>query len=276
MLRVLGIGDNTVDIYLDEGMQYPGGNAVNVAVQAGRAGAEASYLGCLGNDALGALVLEALRAEGVDISHCRRREGPNPWSRIAHTGGDRKFMGSNPGVRARYELTAEDDRFIAARDLVHTSVHSDLDGEMARLRRHARRLSYDYSEHWRRPGVAETMRHVDIAFLSDPRAEDDACRELLAWCAGQGPSLVVLTRGVRGALAWQDGVVSVGGIAPATVVDTLGAGDAFIAGFLVAHGSGGDMAAALAAGARQAAQACAVKGGFGHGVPTRPGQPGLQ
>ena len=44
MLRVLGIGDNTVDIYLDEGMQYPGGNAVNVAVQAGRAAYRAGLM----------------------------------------------------------------------------------------------------------------------------------------------------------------------------------------------------------------------------------------
>ncbi len=36
MVRVLGIGDNTVDIYVDQGVQFPGGNAVNVAILTGR------------------------------------------------------------------------------------------------------------------------------------------------------------------------------------------------------------------------------------------------
>ena len=53
MVRVLGIGDNTVDIYVDQDVQFPGGNAVNVAVMMKRLGAEASYLGCIGTDFLG-------------------------------------------------------------------------------------------------------------------------------------------------------------------------------------------------------------------------------
>jgi len=38
-VRLLGLGDNTVDTYVDQGWQYPGGNAVNVAVLARRLGA---------------------------------------------------------------------------------------------------------------------------------------------------------------------------------------------------------------------------------------------
>lgn len=124
MVRLLGIGDNTVDIYLTEEMQYPGGNAVNVAVHARRNGAEASYLGCLGQDILGDLVFESLASEGVDVSRVRRIKGPNPWSRIRHQNGDRIFIGSNPGVRDRYDLTADDLAFIITHDLVHTTVHS--------------------------------------------------------------------------------------------------------------------------------------------------------
>jgi fructoselysine 6-kinase len=37
-----GLGDNVVDRYVNEGMMYPGGNAVNVAVHARRSGAIAS------------------------------------------------------------------------------------------------------------------------------------------------------------------------------------------------------------------------------------------
>jgi fructoselysine 6-kinase len=275
MLSLLGIGDNTVDIYLDEGMQYPGGNAVNVAVQAQRCGAKASYLGCLGNDALGLLICRSLEEEGVDVSHCRHLDGPNSWSRVRHEGGERFFDGSNPGVRADYGLTQADFAFVAKHDIVHTSVHSALDTEMPKLAAAAKLMSYDYSEHWGRLGVAATFRHVDIAFLSCPRHPIEECEQLMRWCMSFGPSLVVATRGSAGACALHDGSIHVQSIERVAVVDTLGAGDGFIAGFLVAHGQGLGIDASLARGAERAGQVCGFKGAFGHGTPILPGQPGL-
>jgi len=275
MVRLLGLGDNTVDIYLTEGMQYPGGNAVNVAVHARRCGAAASYLGCLGRDMLGDLVFQSLLAEGVDLSHARRIDGPNPWSRIRHENGDRIFAGSNPGVRDRYELTAADHAFIGRHDLVHTTVHSGLDPQMPVVRSCARVLSYDYSEHWDRRGVAATMRHVDVAFLSGARRDEGECVSLARRCAAQGPRMVVVTRGRHGAMALTDGTVVRVAAHRATVIDTLGAGDGFIAAFLVAHGAGLPVTECLDRGARRAAEVCESKGAFGHGVPIIPGQPGL-
>jgi fructoselysine 6-kinase len=274
MPRLLGIGDNTVDLYLDEGMQYPGGNAVNVAVLARRSGAQASYIGCFGKDALGQLICESLVAEGVDVSHCRDLNGPNSWSRVRHEGGDRIFAGSNPGIRACYGLNEEDFAFVAEHDIVHTSVHSGLDAEMPRLRRAAKLLSYDYSEHWQRPGVAATFAHVDIAFLSCPRCSLVECEALMRACAGEGPSVVVATRGSEGACALEGGKMHMHPIEPVDAVDTLGAGDGFIAGFLLAYGSGFGIDAALARGAKLAAEVCGFKGAFGHGTPILPGQPG--
>jgi fructoselysine 6-kinase len=275
MGRLLGIGDSTVDIYLSEGMQYPGGNAVNVAVQARRCGMAASWLGCLGRDLLGDLVWSSLLAEGVDVSHVRRLDGPNPWSRIRHAGADRVFAGSNPGVRSRYGLTEDDARFIAGHDIVHTSVHSDLDREAAWLKRNAKVLSYDYSEHWERPGVAATLVHVDVAFLSATRRGEAECRDLLRWFAARGPRVVVATRGAAGAVALRGGAFAAAPAAPAVIVDTLGAGDGLIAGFLAALAAGCPLDACLTRGALQAARVCAHKGGFGHGAPIVPGQPGL-
>ncbi len=67
---------------------------------------------------------------------------------------------------------------------------------------------------------------------------------------------MVVTHGADGAEAWTAAGEHVH--APAErvddVVDTNGAGDAFFAGFLVAHRGGADLAAALAAGAHQAAR----------------------
>lgn len=125
--RLLGLGDNTVDTYVDRGLQFPGGNAVNVAVQARRLGAETGYLGCLGSDEAGMLLIDALRSEGVDTTRCRIRPGANARAFIGHDGQDRRFLRSERGVRGEWgNFDAADRAYIASYDLVHSSIYSEL------------------------------------------------------------------------------------------------------------------------------------------------------
>ena len=71
---------------------------------------------------------------------------------------------------------------------------------------------------------------------------------------------VVLTLGAEGAVLAADGATSRVAAAPADVLDTTGAGDAFCAGFLSVWTDVRDSAAALSAGATAAAQAITVLG----------------
>ncbi len=264
--RLLGLGDNTIDTYVSAGLEFPGGNAVNVAALARRCGAVASYLGCWGDDAGGALLRAALVAEGVDLAHVREiAGGETARARIAHVDGDRRFIGARPGVRARYALGPADLAYAGAHDLVHTSANSDLDGELARIAAAVPRLSYDYSEKWSDARLAATLPHVDIAFLSAPGRDDTACADLLDRLAAAGVAVAVVTRGAAGAMGRAGGTVLRQDVTPARVVDTLGAGDGFIAAFLVAHLAGAALAACLAAGAAFAAEVCGWQGAFGHG-----------
>jgi len=267
MARILDLGDNTIDTYISAGLQFPGGNAVNVAVLSRRLSAETSYLGCLGDDEGGAILEAALQEEGIDLSHVRRLAGPNARARIAHDKGDRRFIGSIPGVRGRYDLSAADFDFIASHDLVHTSCNSDLDASLARIAASARLVSYDYSEKWTDERLATTLAHVDIAFLSAPRLAEEDCEALARRCAARGPSTVVVTRGNAGTVGLADGRIRYQAALPTQVVDTLCAGDGFIAGFLVAHLNGANLATALVGGAAMAARVCTSPGAFGHARP---------
>ncbi|TAJ33294.1 PfkB family carbohydrate kinase [Bosea sp. (in: a-proteobacteria)] len=272
-VRLLGLGDNTVDTYVDRGLQFPGGNAVNVAVLARRLGAETGYLGCLGADEAGMLLCGALRAEKVDTTRCRVRPGANARAFIGHDGQDRRFLRSERGVRGEWgPFDAEDRAYIAGYDLVHSSVYSELGEALAIVRDAARRLSYDFSERWTDENLAATLPAVDIAFLSYPAASDEECCALLGRCVTLGAGMAVVTRGARGSMALSAGRFHGHGISPAPVVDTLGAGDGFIAAFLMAILAGAPMDAALAAGADHAAQVCGYQGGFGHGATWSPAE----
>lgn len=275
MARVLGIGDNTVDIYVDQGVQFPGGNAVNVAVLMHRLGVDAAYLGCIGDDFLGDILRDALVAEGIDTSRLRRAPGGNSWSRIRHVGNDRVFDGNHPAFRDDYGLTGADFDWISGFDLAHSSVYSKLEDALPAIRAAGPILSYDYSSEYDDAYIAETAPHIDIAFLSAADIDDTACEALARSVAAHGPGLVVVTRGSKGALAFQAGQIRTQAIKAARVVDTLGAGDGFIAGFLAERLKGAALDEQLAAGARNAARICEHRGAFGHETKIRPGQPGV-
>jgi fructoselysine 6-kinase len=265
-MRILGLGDNTIDTYVDQGLQYPGGNAVNVAVMTHRLGAESHYLGCVGSDTGGELILSSLAKEGVGIERCRRREGENARAFIGHRDGDRYFIRSSPGVRAQYDFQPDDFTYMASFDAVHTSIYSEIETSLPAIRP-GRILSFDFSNRWTPDYLDRVLPHCNAAFLSGSDLSDDEATNLLRRSAQAGPDIVVITRGARPAMAIQGDSMAKQAALPTAVVDTLGAGDAFISGLLVAILNGRSLADALYAAAGNAAFACREPGGFGHAAP---------
>ncbi|WP_352971519.1 PfkB family carbohydrate kinase [Mesorhizobium sp. M1406] len=84
-----------------------------------------------------------------------------------------------------------------------------------------------------------------------------------------GAPMVCVTQGVRGAVFSDGRSTFRQGIVQAKVVDTMGAGDAFIAGFLSATIQGAAIEASLLHGAKSAAAACEWEGAFGYPHPAK-------
>jgi len=263
--RLLAVGDNVVDRYVELGFMYPGGNAVNVAVHARRVGAQTAYLGVLGTDAAGEAVLSALHAEDVDTRLTRIADGPNASADVYVQDGNRVFGEARPGV-SRFTLTPGDLLTAGGYDVVHTGECSYVEDQLPTLARAVRRLSFDFSE---RPWdyVSEHAPHVDIAIASSPSGDRDDALARAEELRSLGPRTVAVTLGPGGAvLLGDDGFVH----SPAgevSVVDTLGAGDAFIARLL--HGLMNDEPPRqlITAATAYASAACASYGAFGYQTP---------
>jgi len=262
-MKLLGAGDNVVDRYHDLGLMFPGGNALNVAVAAARAGSQAAYIGAVGTDRAGATVLEGLRAEGVDTSRVRVVDGPNAFADVAVVDGDRVFVGSGVGV-SRFRLDAADLAWAASFDLVHTGDCSMLEDQVAEIAA-AAPVAFDFSTH-RDPGYLDPiLPHLAVACFSASDLEEEAVLDLLARAVASGPRFALATRGMAPAIlhdgrrTWHQPVLA------GPIVDTLGAGDSFIGRFLVGVISREDPAVTLHAAARAAAVTCGSYGAFGHG-----------
>ncbi|MHC2351965.1 sugar/nucleoside kinase (ribokinase family) [Sinorhizobium meliloti] len=102
---------------------------------------------------------------------------------------------------------------------------------------------------------------LSIAFGSAGEDETSAER-LTGEFLARGARLAVVTRGALGSLASDGAEVASAGIRAVEVVDTTGAGDSFIAGFIAARLEGRALAACLEAGRDLAADTCTHVGGF--------------
>jgi fructoselysine 6-kinase len=264
-MRLLGVGDNVVDRYHQLGMMFPGGQALNVAVAARRADAEAGYLGSLGTDAAGRVVLQALRAEGLDLERVRVVDGPNAYAEVELVDGNRVFVGSSEGV-SRFSLSNEDLAYAATFDIAHSSESSFLEAQIPTLARHVR-VSFDFSIRRDPAYLRPLLRHLTVACFSASDLGDEATEALLRHAIEAGVEIALATRGEADAMVcdragmWRQPVVRV------DALDTLGAGDVFTGRFLVGVFSGEERRASLQAAAEVAARACEIYGAFGHGSP---------
>lgn len=266
MARVIGVGDNVVDRYPGLGVCFPGGNALNVAVFARRQGAVAAYVGWLGTDGAGRHIRQVLQQEEVDVSRVRMIEGSNAYDVVELSDGERNFVGSSRGVAASFALAGGDVAFVRGFDVIHTSVYSRTEPHLRALREACGTLSFDYSSLQKLPrGYLEaTLPCVDIACISVGTLPLGEIRALHNTIAGRGPRTTIVMRGAAGAVLYRDGEEIVVPAAPAEVVDTLGAGDAFIATCLVGLVERHEPRGILSSASAEAARTCASHGAFGY------------
>ncbi|WP_130011243.1 PfkB family carbohydrate kinase [Serinicoccus sediminis] len=274
MVRIAAIGDNVTDCYVDQGVMFPGGNCVNVAVRAARAGAHAAYIGQVGQDERGQLLLDALSAESVDTSGVRVVPGRTSRTVVRHVAGDRYFGSTDKGVRV-FAPRAADLDLVATYDLAHVSYCSELDEVVPELSRRVP-VSYDFDERLHTPGTEELLRHVTVAAFSGAALDDVEAMDVVRWAHDRGVTWVVLTRGRSPALVSNGHQVVRAVPREVTAVDTLGAGDAFIARALVGVAGDEPLETLASRAAQSGAEACLEQGGFGYGRPLTDDDAGLR
>jgi 2-dehydro-3-deoxygluconokinase len=226
----------------------------NVAIGLARLGRRAGWFGRVGDDPLGHALLDTLRGEGVDTSRAVvDADGPTGVL-IRDRPTERRIdvlyyrAGSAGGRLAAADVDAD---YVVGADLLHvTGITPALgDGPRAATRRavevareHGVAVSFDPNLRTKLWDAEEAARvlvqlvdaDVVLAGLEEAEAlSGRAGAEAAAgWFLDGGADLVVVKLGVDGAWA-TDGERSWAAPAhPVTVVDPVGAGDAFAAGFV--------------------------------------------
>lgn len=273
-----------------------GGAESNVAIALARLGVQAAWYGRVGADSLGARVAREIRAEGVETHAISDESAPTALMvkehRAGRTGVTYHRTGSAGSRLQPADISADS---VQRASMLHvTGITPALSPSADQAVRHAvdlavgagTAISLDLnyrSALWRDGDYRASMRSllgsVDLVFgsphefslvLGDRLTDDDrGPTDLLLALAALGPRTVVLKRGADGASCWNDGVVSEHPSHPVPVVDTVGAGDGFVAGWLsVWLDQPGDAALALKVATACGALACTVPGDW-EGAPTQ-------
>ncbi|MCZ4291377.1 carbohydrate kinase family protein [Hoeflea alexandrii] len=229
---------------------YAGGSVFNTALALGRLGLKTGFFTGLSSDMFGDILRQALDKSGVDHGYCATLDLHTTLAFVRLVNGQASyaFFDENTAGRMITEahLPALGDE-VEALHFGAISLIPDPCGatyESLMRREHGSRvISLDPNI---RPGfITDAARHraridrmiamSDIVKMSDEDLEwfgmPDMETAARTWL-GQGPSLVVFTRGARGAIGFsREHTVEVDGVA-VTVADTVGAGDTFNAGIL--------------------------------------------
>lgn len=283
--KVIGVGDNVVDKYVNMNHMFPGGQCMNFAVYARMLGFESAYLGVFGTDAAADLVKRTATKFGVSLERAVTRQGENGYARInVHDDGDREFIMSNKGGIAGTDpllLSDEDLEYIKQFNLVFTddNARMDLDIALPRMKKTAVPIVYDFSVRGTDEALARICPHVDYSILSCGNLNPEETRSRMIKARECGSRAVIATRGVEGSFFFDGGEVHQMHSYPVDARDALGAGDAYSTAFLLSyvpwlnrHGASAtpeEKAAvirrSMQAGALFSAKVCLNYGAFGHG-----------
>jgi 2-dehydro-3-deoxygluconokinase len=266
-----------------------GGSESNVAIGVRRLGVPATWIGRVGTDPPGDLILRELRAEQVQAISVT---DPSP------TGLMMRWRPSGAHGRVTYyrrhsagsHLAGDDipaDVIRSAAVLHVTGITLALGPGPAAAVTHAIAVARDagvtvsfdlnyrsalWPVHEAAPALKAAVRSADVVFAGEHEAEivtgtADPLQAALALEA-LGPAQVIIKRGAEGCLARIAGATIEQPAPAVTVVDTVGAGDACVAGYLAELVSGAEPAVRLATAVAAGAFAVTVSGDW-EGMPDR-------
>ncbi len=217
----------------------PGGSAANTIVGLARLGLSTGFIGIVGDDVEGNIIMDDFAAEGVDVSRIRRVKGGSGIALGLIDEHGERVLYVHPGVNDGLSIDAGDVDYTDNARLIHMSsfVSAEQLKMQKRLAKETKaRVSFA-------PGMLcfkfkfDTLRGIigecHVVFLNEKEirsltgAGHKKGSEILL---NAGAEMAVVTLGKKGCYIANEDVY----VAPpkTEVVDTTGAGDAFAAGFL--------------------------------------------
>jgi len=238
-------------------------------------GSKVGFISRIGDDSLGQIALDRLAAGGVDVSRVRRVAGPTTTGlTVILPRRDCRNILTYPGTMDEMcfedldlDYLCDSKHFHLSSFFLHRSLRSRIPELFAKMKQKGLTTSLDTNDdpadRWG-DDLFEVLKHVDVFFANEREAQKIAhtgnLETAIAALAPRVPILVVKLGG-EGALACgPSGEVRCPAI-DVKVIDPVGAGDSFDAGFIHQYVRGGALADCVAYGNTAGAYSTTQPGG---------------
>lgn len=235
-----------------------GSSSVIFACGAARLGLRVAFIGKVGLDEFGRYMLDEMAGRGIDVSSVVNESAVKTGlSVILSRGNDRAiltFSGSIGALRPDeidWGLLARTRHLHIGSFYLLDALRPAIPGVFHRAKELGLTTSldtnYDPQEKWA-DGLQEVLKYTDVFLPNETElcaiAREPEVQPALAILARMTP-VVAVKLGAQGALAQRGGELAKATSLKVDVVDTVGAGDTFDAGFIYAFLNGWDLARAL-------------------------------
>mgnify|MGYP001225731392 CR=1 FL=1 len=238
-------------------------------------GTQVGFISKIGNDPLGKIAAGRLSAAGVDISRMKRETGSTSTGlTVVLPHAQNRFMFTYPGTMFEMQYSDVDLDYLRSARHFHLSsfyLHRALRPQIVDLFREAKQAGLttsldtnDDPENQWAPDLLDVLRYVDVFLPNDREAKKiagtDDSAQALNFLAGLS-KIVVVKRGSSASVC-RSGKEQWNAKPPAVeVVDDIGAGDTFDAGFIHAYLRGAKLDDCLAFANLAAAYSVTKPGG---------------
>jgi fructokinase len=244
MTRGLVIGEALIDT-LDSHVEHVGGSPLNVAVGLARLGRDVDFLTHIGDDEPGRRITDYVKSSGAQLvpGSTAATRTPTAVATIADDGSatytfdlDWQLSGTPPVAPPLFVHTGSiaavrEPGCLAVAALVdayHVSATVTFDPNVRPSLIVDRDLARERIEHLVERSDIVKVSEEDLRWLHPGRAPEQTARTWLA----SGPAIVAVTKGERGSMAFCAAGEARVAARPVQVVDTVGAGDAYMVGLL--------------------------------------------
>jgi fructoselysine 6-kinase len=269
--RIAFMGDLTADIYVESKTVKYGGAALNSSMWGHRLGAISMALSAVGSDVVGKGLFAYMQKQDLPLVGVQKKRGSTSAIEIFLKDGERKYGTWKPGVLHDFHLRPKDKTLLKTLDAVVITVYPQYVHVLAEL------AAWKEKQTGKRPVfvinygdlrefesslevVYKYLKLADIVVFGLDKDTDELLINEIRDMSDNRICLVTL--GKYGSLAWANKQSFVQSAQEVDAVDTTGAGDSFLAAFLLSLLTTGDIQQSLQKGTALAARVVTQVGAY--------------
>ena len=239
LLNIASLGDCCVDIY--KSGNYLGGTAFNVALNAQKLGAKSSLFSAIGSDVFGEKYLVSAAKTGIDLNHLQTHQGITSSINIdVGSNSQPTFSNWNLGVLESYALNHQDTAALKQQDIVRIVLFKPMKrvfDQFSTLNLSETLTVADFaddSKYCESVSVINQYLHrFDIIIKSLAPSDIKSINYLQQLAHANPAKIFLILLGSHGSKVFRGKQEFYQPIVPTKVVDINGAGDSFVATFLI-------------------------------------------